>query len=142
MSSQRTGRPVLDAYPSSYSEWNFDKFFFLKKIFCCGQIVYSRRQSSATDGVCEQNTITRHIFSCFITLISVSHMTLAQDVCPHHVIHASCAVVVLILFDSPFCTLHRLSHLPFHSPDLHLHLHLPCGLVRGEVHCALPRMRS
>ena len=52
------------------------------------------------------------------------------------------AVVVLILFDSPFCTLHRLSHLPFHSPDLHLHLHFLCGLVRREVHCALPRMRS
>ena len=30
--------------------------------------------------------------------------------------------------------------LPFHSPDLHLDL--PCGLVRGEVPCALPRMRS
>ena len=44
------------------------------------------------------------------------------------------------LFDSPLCTLHHLSHLPFHFPDLHLHL--PCGLVRGEVHCALPRMRS
>ena len=28
-------------------------------------------------------------------------------------------VVVLILFDSPLCTLHSLSHLPFHSPDLH-----------------------
>ena len=58
-------------------------------------------------------------------LISMSHVTLAQDVSPHHVIHASCAVVVLILFVSPFCTLHRLSHLPFHFPDLHLHL--PCG---------------
>ena len=73
-------------------------------------------------------------------VISMSHVTLAQDVCPHHVIHASCAVVVLILFDSPLCTLHRLTHLLFHSPDLHLHL--PCGLVRGEAHCALPRMRS
>ena len=38
----------------------------------------------------------RHIFSCFTTLISTSHMTLAQDGCPHHVIHASCAVFVLI----------------------------------------------
>ena len=46
------------------------------------------------------------------------------------------------LFDSPLCTLHRLSHLPLHSPDLHLYLHLLCGLVRGEVPCALPRMRS
>ena len=36
------------------------------------------------------------------------------------------------------CTLHRPSHLPFHSPDLHL----PCGLVRGEIDCALPRMRK
>ena len=60
----------------------------------------------------------------------MSHVTLAQDVSPHHVIHASCTVVVLILFDSPFCTLHRLSHLPFHCPDVHLHLRLPCGLVR------------
>ena len=92
--------------------------------------------------LCEQNTLTRHILSCFTAHISMSHVTLAQDVCPHHVIHASCAVVVLILFDSPFCTLHRLSHLPFHSRDLHLHLHLPCGLVRREVHSALPRMRS
>ena len=47
---------------------------------------------------------------------------------------------VLILFDSPLCTLHSLSHLPFHSLDLHLHL--PCGSVRREVPCALPRMRS
>ena len=37
-------------------------------------------------------------------------------------------VVVLVLFDSPLCTLHRLSHLPFHS--LNLHLHLLCGSVR------------
>ena len=37
-------------------------------------------------------------------------------------------VVVLILFDSPLCTLHRLSHFSFHSSDLLLHL--PCGLVR------------
>ena len=52
--------------------------------------------------------------------------------------HASCAVVVLILLDSPFCTLHRLSHLPSHSPDLHL----PCRLVRVEqIPCAPPRMR-
>ena len=51
-------------------------------------------------------------------------------------------VVVLMLFDSPLCTLHRLSHLPFNSPDLHLHIHLPCGLVRREVHCALPRKKE
>ena len=78
-------------------------------------------------GRCEQKTLTRHIFSHLHAFMTVSHTTLAQDVCPHHVIHASCAVVVLILFDSPLCTLHRLSHLLFHSLDLHLHL--PCGLV-------------
>ena len=62
----------------------------------------------------------------------MSHMTLAQDGCPHYVIHASRAVFVLAL--------HRLSHLPFHSLDLHLQL--PRGSVRREVPCALPRMRS
>ena len=82
----------------------------------------------------EQNTLTRQNFSHLHALITVSHTTLAQYVCPHHVILASCAVFFLILFDSPLCTLHRVSHLPFHSPDLHLHL--PCGLVRGEVHSA------
>ena len=41
---------------------------------------------------------------------------------------------------STLCALHRLSHLPFHSPVLHLHL--PCGLVRWEVPCALQQMRS
>ena len=128
---QRTRRPVLDAYSSRNSEWDFDKIFL-----CCRKIVCSWQQSAATDGVCDQNTLTRHILSHLHALITVSHTTLAQDGCPHHVIHASSAVVVFILFDSPFCTLHRLSHLPFHSP------HLPCGLVRGEVHCALPRMRS
>ena len=50
-------------------------------------------------------------------------------------LHAQC--LFCSLFDSPLCTLHRLSHLPFHSPDLHLHL--PCGLVRGEVPSALQR---
>ena len=35
---------------------------------------------------CEQNILTRHIFSCFTAHISMSHVTLAQDVCPHHVI--------------------------------------------------------
>ena len=82
--------------------------------------------------LCEQNTLTRHIFSHLHALISMSHTTLAHEVCPHHVIHGSCAVVVLILFDSPFCTLHRLSHLPLHSPDLHLRIHLPCRLVREK----------
>ena len=46
---------------------------------------------------CKQNTLTRHIFSHLHALISMSRVTLAQDGCPHHVIHASCAAVV---FDS------------------------------------------
>ena len=29
---------------------------------------------------CEQNTLTRHIFSCFTAHISMSHVTLAQGV--------------------------------------------------------------
>ena len=41
------------------------------------------------------------------------------------------------LFDSPLCTLHSLSHLQLHPPDLHLHL--LCGSVRREFPCALPR---
>ena len=74
----------------------------------------------------------------------MSYMTLAhaQGVArtSFHLIRVSCAVVVLILFDSPLCTLHRLSRLPFHSPDSHLHLHLPCGLFRVEqIPFALPR---
>ena len=85
---------------------------------------------------------TSHSLVCFTTLISMSHTTLAQDVCPHHVMSSCAWVVVLTLFDSPSCTLHRLTHLPFHSPHLLLHLHLPCGLVRGEEHCALPWMTS
>ena len=62
---------------------------------CCSQIVYSWYHSAATDGVCEQNTLTRHIFSWMHALISMSHVTLAQDGCPHHVIHASRALFVL-----------------------------------------------
>ena len=55
-----------------------------------------------------------------ITFSCVSQHTHFND--PHVV------VVVLILFDPLLCTLHRLSHLSFHSPDVHLHL--LCGLVR------------
>ena len=40
---------------------------------------------------CEQNTLTRHIFSCFSALITVSHVTLAQGVLhARHPIHVSC----------------------------------------------------
>ena len=61
-------------------------------------------------------------------------MTLAQDVCPHHVIHASCAVVFLILFDSPSCTLHRLSHLPFILLIFIFIFHVGCFGEKNTVH--------
>ena len=39
------------------------------------------------DASCEQNTLTRPIFSCLHACFTVSPMTLAQDGCPRHVIH-------------------------------------------------------
>ena len=56
--------------------------------------------------LCEQNTLTRHIFSCLHACLTVSHVTLAQGVSARHPIHVSCACV----FD--------LSHLLLHPPDL------------------------
>ena len=92
-----------------------------------------------TFSVCEQNTLTRHFLMFLCT-----HNSVARDIgssgCPHRVIHVSCAVFVLTLSDSPFCTLHSLSHLLLHPPGLHLHL--LCGSVRREFPCVLPRMRS
>ena len=80
----------------------------------------------------QTNILTRHIFSHLHALISMSHVTLAQGVlrtssmCHLHV------VVVLILFDSLLCALHRVSHHPFHS--LVLHFHLPCGWFDEKSH--------
>ena len=95
--------------------------------------------SQTTSSSPGNRTPTRQIFSCLHTLVSMSHVTLTQDECSHHVIHSSCAVFFLILFDSAFCTLHSLFHLPFHSPDLQLHL--ACGSVRRDFPCTLPGMR-
>ena len=67
----------------------------------------------------------------------MSHVTLAQGVVR---IVSSMFHVVVRLDLSSTLHFHSLSHLPFHSPDLPLHL--PCGSVRREVPCALPRMRS
>ena len=113
---------------------------FLTSIFfiCCSQIVYIWWQSAADDGKCEQNTLTRHIFSHLHALVTVSHTTLAQG-CPDHVIHASCAMFCSDLSSTVHFALSLIFLLILsHS---HLHLHLPCGLVRGEVHSALPRLR-
>ena len=46
--------------------------------------------------------------------------------------HAFGCAFDLILFDPLLCTLHRLSHLPFHSPVLHLHF--PCGWFDEKSH--------
>ena len=66
-----------------------------------GKLLRARQGDIAVLGVgvglshCEQNTFTRHIFSYLHALTTVSNTTLAQDGCPHHVIHVSCAVFVL-----------------------------------------------
>ena len=69
-----------------------------------------------------------------------TYFNVARDIGSTSCHHAFGCAFDLVLFDPQLCTLHRLSHLPFHSPVLHLQL--PCGLVRWEVPCALPRMRS
>ena len=53
---------------------------------------------------CEQNTLTRHIFSCWSAVMAMSHTTLARGVGARHPIHAPC-VFDLSLRPS-LCTLH------------------------------------
>ena len=43
--------------------------------------------------ICEQNTLTRHIFWCLSALMIMSHTTLAQGVGARHTIQVSCACV-------------------------------------------------
>ena len=141
-----TDRKQMGLLREQYAEW---KKVRLQYCCCCNQVwmkigeqllwnaKLNLRNIQDLLSVWTENTLTRHIFSHLHALISMSHVTLAQCVlrtssmCHLH-------VVVLILCDPLLCALHRLSHLPFHSPVLHL----PCGLVRWEVPCALPRMRS
>ena len=74
--------------------------------------------------------VSQHSFWCHT-------LTLAQ-VCCTHVIARIIRKVLSSWYSS---TLHSaLSHLPPHSPNLHLQL--PCGLVRGEIPWAHSRMRS
>ena len=91
---------------------------------------------------CEQNTLTRHIYSCLHACLTVSHVTLAQGAVRvmSSMFHALEWLCVWFLFDCPFCTLQSLSHLLLHPPNLYLHL--LCGSVRREVLCELPRVRS
>ena len=119
----------------------FGRLLIMILLLCCTQIVYGWYQSAATDGVCEQNTLARLIFSCVTSLISMSHVTLAQDVCPHHVIRASCAVFVLTSLR--LSTLHSSSSLSssFFFSWSSSSSSMWVGSER-EVPCALPRMRS
>ena len=55
------------------------------------------------------------------------HSFQSSSMCYPHV------VVVLILFDPVLCTLHRLSHLPFHSPVLHLPSSMWVGWMRSPI---------
>ena len=105
--------------------------------------VWRNREHPKKISFCEQNTLTLHIFSCFSALITVSHVTLAQGSSAHHVIHASCAVVRFDLSSTLHSARFTVS-LIFYFILLifHSHLHFPCGSVRREFPCALPRRRS
>ena len=49
--------------------------------------------ATGKDTSCEQNTLTRYIFSCSSALMIMSHTTLDQGVSARHTIHVSCACV-------------------------------------------------
>ena len=76
------------------------ELIFFKKKMSCSKIVYSWWQSAATDGECEQNTFTRHIFLCLSALMIMSHTTLGsrcQCASYHPCVMRLC---VWLLFDS------------------------------------------
>ena len=50
-------------------------------------------KKKAAEELCEQNTLTRHIFLCLRACLIMSHTTLAQGVSARHTIHVSCACV-------------------------------------------------
>ena len=69
---------------------------------------------AATDGECEQNTLKRHILSCFRACLILSHMTLAQGVV--RVIPFMCHAPVCLIFLQP--SLFALSICLFTSPSM------------------------
>ena len=73
-------------------QWN-ENWWSSHVLVFCTPIVYSLWQYAATDGVSEQNTLTRHNFSCLSALMIMSHTTLAQGVSARHTISVSCACV-------------------------------------------------
>ena len=99
---QRTGRLVEDAFSPSCSEWKFWQDFLFVVVRSCT----ADSNLLQPTGVCEQHTLTRHIFS-LIHNILVSHWHWLKFGCPRTSSHvsSSCAHVVccLILCDSPFC---------------------------------------
>ena len=70
-------------------QWNenwWSSFFWWQSRLQLTAICCNRR-------VCEQNTLTRHIFQYLHACLTVSHVTLAQGVSARRVIHVSCACV-------------------------------------------------
>ena len=88
---------------------------------------------------------TEHPHTSHVLAVACTHFNVARDIGSSLVVRARHPCVICMLCVAWFSAtlpfaLHRLFHLPFHSPVLHLHL--PCGLVRWEVPCALQLMRS
>ena len=132
-SIKEQGRPVLDAYSSRYSEWNFWRF-----LVCCSQIVYSwiccnRREVWTEHPHTSHFLVFARMFDSVARDIGSRCLSASRHPCFMH-------LCVWPFFDSPRWTLQSLSHLLLHPPDFPLHL--LCGSVRREVPCALPRLRS
>ena len=100
-------------------------------LICRSKIVYSRWQSAAADGVCKQYTSHVTFFSCLRACVTVCHNDIGSSVCARHIIHVSCAcVIVCSLLDPLFALFICLSHLLLHPPDVLLPL--PCGCCREQ----------
>ena len=94
------------------------------------------------DRFCEQNTLTRHIFSCLRALLLMSHMTLAQGVSAGHTIHVSCACVFDLSLTLPSHS-SVVSHIfYFILLNIDFRFRRPCGCCRSKIPCALRPMRS
>ena len=104
-------------------------------------------RSFTADGNLLQPTgvLTEHPHTSHFLVFARMFNSVARDIgsrcSARHTIHVSRACVSDFSSTLHFvCTLHALSHLLLHPPDLPLHL--LCGSVRREFPCVLPRMRS